>query len=185
SIKVSSTVAPHNHWAFDEAVENIVEKLVPLYRQANNASPKKFINLDMEEYKDLELTIAVYTKLLSREEFKDLRTGIVLQAYLPDALGAMIGLQEFAAARVAEGGAPIKVRVVKGANLPMETMEADLHGWPLATWHSKQDSDTSYKQVLEYALRPDHIGNVQIGIAGHNLFDIALAWLLAKARGVT
>ena len=185
SIKVSSTVAPHNHWAFDEAVENIVEKLVPLYRQANNASPKKFINLDVEEYKDLELTIAVYTKLLSREEFKDLRTGIVLQAYLPDALGAMIGLQEFAAARVAEGGAPIKVRVVKGANLPMETMEADLHGWPLATWHSKQDSDTSYKQVLEYALRPDHIGNVQIGIAGHNLFDIALAWLLAKARGVT
>lgn len=185
SIKVSSTVAPHNHWAFDEAVENIVDKLVPLYRQANNATPKKFINLDMEEYKDLELTIAVYQKLLSLPEFKNLRTGIVLQAYLPDALGAMIGLQQFAAARVAEGGAPVKVRVVKGANLPMETMEADLHGWPLATWHTKQDSDTSYKQVLEYALRPQHIDNVQIGIAGHNLFDIALAWLLAKARAVT
>ncbi|MCZ4150238.1 hypothetical protein BZG21_38270, partial [Escherichia coli] len=79
----------------------------------------------------------------------------------------------------------IKVRVVKGANLPMETMEADIHGWPLATWHTKQDSDTSYKSVLEYALRPEHVENIRIGIAGHNLFDVALAWLLAKSRNVT
>ncbi|WP_371931477.1 proline dehydrogenase family protein [Glutamicibacter sp. MNS18] len=184
SIKVSSTVAPHNHWAFDEAVENIISKLRPLYAMANQGPQKKFINLDMEEYKDLELTIAVFTKLLSLDEFKDLPAGIVLQAYLPDALGAMMQLQEFAAARVADGGAPIKVRVVKGANLPMETMEADIHGWPLATWHTKQDSDTSYKAVLEYALRPDHVRNVRIGVAGHNLFDIALSWLLAKSRGV-
>ncbi|MGP9783977.1 bifunctional proline dehydrogenase/L-glutamate gamma-semialdehyde dehydrogenase [Glutamicibacter sp. AOP12-B1-11] len=184
SIKVSSTVAPHNHWAFDEAVEHIVDKLRPLYELANNASAKKFINLDMEEFKDLELTIAVFTKLLSLPEFKDLSAGIVLQAYLPDALGAMIELQEFSAARVAAGGAPIKVRVVKGANLPMEIMEADIHGWPLATCHSKQDTDTSYKSVLEYALRPEHVQNVRIGIAGHNLFDVALGWLLAKARGV-
>lgn len=185
SIKVSSTVAPHNHWAFDEAVEHIVEKLSPLYELAARSPKKKFINLDMEEYKDLELTIAVFTQILSKPEFKDLPAGIVLQAYLPDALSAMIELQEFTAARVADGGAPIKVRVVKGANLPMETMEADIHGWPLATWHTKQDSDTSYKSVLEYALRPEHVKNVRIGVAGHNLFDVALAWLLAKARNVT
>ncbi len=61
SIKVSSTVAPHNHWAFDEAVEHIVEKLSPLYELAAKSPKKKFINLDMEEYKDLELTIAVFT----------------------------------------------------------------------------------------------------------------------------
>ncbi len=184
SIKVSSTVAPHNHWAFDEAVEHIVEKLRPLYELANKSAKKKFINLDMEEFKDLELTIAVFTKILGLPEFKELSAGIVLQAYLPDALGAMIELQEFSAARVSQGGAPVKVRVVKGANLPMEIMEADIHGWPLATWHSKQDTDTSYKAVLEYALRPGHVENVRIGIAGHNLFDIALAWLLAKARDV-
>ena len=185
SIKVSSTVAPHNHWAFDEAVEHIVQKLQPLYQLAASSPKKKFINLDMEEYKDLELTMAVFTKILSKPEFKELPAGIVLQAYLPDALGAMIQLQEFSAARVADGGAPIKVRVVKGANLPMETMEADIHGWPLATWHTKQDSDTSYKSVLEYALRPEHVENIRIGIAGHNLFDVALAWLLAKSRNVT
>lgn len=186
SIKVSSTVAPHSPWAFDEAVADAAEALLPLYRIAAKGGPggQKFINLDMEEYKDLDLTIAVFTSILDRPEFQGLEAGIVLQAYLPDALSAMMRLQEWAAARVASGGAPIKVRVVKGANLPMETVDAETHGWPLATWSSKQESDSSYKAVLDYSLRPEHIGNVRVGVAGHNLFDIALAWLLANKRGV-
>ncbi|MDO5863244.1 MULTISPECIES: bifunctional proline dehydrogenase/L-glutamate gamma-semialdehyde dehydrogenase [Paenarthrobacter] len=185
SIKESSTVAPHSPWAFDEAVDHVVEKLTPLYRLAASFPKPKFINLDMEEYKDLSMTIAVFKRILDMPEFLNLEAGIVLQAYLPDALGAMQELQEWAAARRAKGGAPIKVRVVKGANLPMEQVEASLHDWPLATWGSKQDSDTSYKSVINYALTPEHIDAVRIGVAGHNLFDVAFAWLLAKQRGVT
>ena len=183
SIKVSSTVAPHNHWAFDEAVDHIEQQLVPLYRIAKAASPQKFINLDMEEYKDLDITIAVFKRILEREEFLGLEAGIVLQAYLPDALAVMIDLQEWASARVAAGGAPIKVRVVKGANLPMEHVDAAIHGWPVATWETKQASDTSYKAVLDFALTPERVQAVKVGVAGHNLFDVALAWLLAKRRG--
>jgi RHH-type proline utilization regulon transcriptional repressor/proline dehydrogenase/delta 1-pyrroline-5-carboxylate dehydrogenase len=184
SIKVSSTVAPHSAWAFDEAVEHVVEKLTPLFARAASFPKAKFINLDMEEYKDLDLTIAVFTRILDQPQFKNLEAGIVLQAYLPDALSAMIRLQDWAAARRAGGGAAIKVRVVKGANLPMEQVEASLHGWPLATWGSKQDSDTNYKRVLSYALQPERARNIRIGVAGHNLFDIAFAWLLARQRGV-
>lgn len=188
SIKVSSTVAPHSAWAFDEAVEHVVEKLTPLFARAasyaSTGQKAKFINLDMEEYKDLDMTIAVFTRILDKPEFKNLEAGIVLQAYLPDALSAMIRLQDWAAARRAEGGAAIKVRVVKGANLPMEQVEASLHDWPLATWGTKQDSDTNYKRVINYSLHPDRIRNIRIGVAGHNLFDIAFAWLLAKQRGI-
>ncbi|WP_022908119.1 proline dehydrogenase family protein [Curtobacterium sp. B18] len=184
SIKVSSTVHPHSPWAFDHAVEDIIAKLRPLFRRAAAASPQKFINLDMEEYKDLDLTIAVFTKLLDEPEFTSLEAGIVLQAYLPDALAAMEQLQEWSAARRARGGAGIKVRLVKGANLPMEQVEASVHGWPLATWHTKQDSDTNYKRVLDWALTPARIENVRVGVAGHNLFDVAHAWLLAGERGV-
>ena len=183
SIKVSSTVAPHSPWAFDEAVRHAADALLPLYRTA--ATRGTFINLDMEEYKDLDLTIAVFTALLDRDEFRTLPAGIVLQAYLPDALGAMMRLQEWSAARVARGGAAVKVRVVKGANLPMERVDAEGHGWPLATWPTKEATDASYKAVLDYALRPEHTANVRIGLAGHNLFDIALAWLLAERRGIT
>ncbi|NKX52506.1 bifunctional proline dehydrogenase/L-glutamate gamma-semialdehyde dehydrogenase, partial [Arthrobacter deserti] len=184
SIKVSATVAPPSPWAFGERGGHVGASLAPLYRQAASAPGRKFINLDMEEYKDLDLTIAVFTRLLDRPEFRDLEAGIVLQAYLPDAPGAMIRRQEWAAARRAGGGAPIKVRVVKGANLPMERVEASLHGWPLATWGSKQETDTNYKRLINYALEPERVRSVRIGVAGHNLFDVAFAWLLARRRGV-
>ncbi len=184
SIKVSATVPPHSPWAFDDAVDHVVHSLLPLFTLAATSPTKKFINLDMEEYRDLELTIAVFTRLLDRPELLDLEAGIVLQAYLPDALGAMIRLQDWARTRKERGGAGIKVRLVKGANLPMEHVEAALHGWPLATWSTKQDTDTNYKRVLNYALHPDRAENVRIGVAGHNLFDIAYAWTLAGRRGV-
>ncbi|GAB4004282.1 bifunctional proline dehydrogenase/L-glutamate gamma-semialdehyde dehydrogenase [Nocardioides ultimimeridianus] len=187
SIKVSSPVAPHAPWAYDQAVAEVVERLLPLYRYAaeqSAAGRRKFINLDMEEYHDLDITIEVFQRLLERDELLGLEAGIVLQAYLPDAMSAMIGLQDWAAARRARGGAPIKVRLVKGANLPMERVQAELHGWPLVTWGSKQESDTSYKNVLDYALTPERVANVRVGVAGHNLFDIAHAWILAGERGV-
>ncbi|AIY01810.1 proline dehydrogenase/pyrroline-5-carboxylate dehydrogenase [Arthrobacter sp. PAMC 25486] len=185
SIKESSTVAPHSPWAFDDAVNHVVDKLTPLYTLANSFPKPKFINLDMEEYKDLGMTIAVFKRILDKPEFKHLEAGIVLQAYLPDTLAAMIDLQEWAAVRRADGGAPVKVRIVKGANLPMEQVQASVNGWPLATWGTKQDSDTNYKRIVNYALTPEHINNVHVGVAGHNLFDVAHAWLLAKQRGIS
>ena len=185
SVKVSAMVGPHSAWGFDEAVEAIVERLTPLFRLAASSPTPKFINLDMEEYRDLDLTMAVFMRLLDEPEFEKLEAGIVLQAYLPDSFAAMIRLQEWAAARRARGGAGIKVRLVKGANLSMERVDAEIHGWPLATWGTKQDSDTHYKRILDYALEPERIANVRLGIAGHNLFDIAHSWLLATERGVT
>ncbi|WP_308798437.1 bifunctional proline dehydrogenase/L-glutamate gamma-semialdehyde dehydrogenase [Agromyces silvae] len=187
SVKVSSVVSQLSMWSFDDAVEKVAEKLTPLYRLAANSAAKgtpKFINLDMEEYRDLDLTIAVFQRLLDEPQFQQLEAGIVLQTYLPDALGAMQRLTEWALARRAGGGAAIKVRVVKGANLAMEQVDAAIHGWPVATYSTKQDSDTNYKRVLHWSMTPEHTHAVKLGIAGHNLFDIAHAWLTAKQRGV-
>jgi RHH-type proline utilization regulon transcriptional repressor/proline dehydrogenase/delta 1-pyrroline-5-carboxylate dehydrogenase len=184
SIKVSAIAANLSMWAFDETVERVVRRLLPLYRYAAASTTPKFLNLDMEEYRDLDLTLAVFTALLDREELLGLEAGIVLQAYLPDALSAMQGLQAWSAERRARGGAPIKVRVVKGANLLMERVDAALHGWPLATLPTKQATDTNYKRVLDWAMTPARTDAVRLGVAGHNLFDIAFAWLLAEDRGV-
>ncbi|HEY9365741.1 MAG TPA: bifunctional proline dehydrogenase/L-glutamate gamma-semialdehyde dehydrogenase [Agromyces sp.] len=184
SIKVSSVVSQLSMWSFDEAVAKVVAKLTPLYELAAKSRTPKFINLDMEEYRDLDLTIAVFTTLLDQPQLRGLEAGIVLQTYLPDALGAMQELTAWAKNRRAEGGAPIKVRVVKGANLAMEHVDAAVHGWPLATYDSKQDSDTNYKRVLDWSLTPERTDAVKLGVAGHNLFDVAHAWLTARERGV-
>ena len=183
SLKVSSVVAPHSPWGFDASVAAIVAELEPVYEAALRTGT--FVNLDMEEYRDLDLTVEVFTRLLSQPRFANLHAGIVLQAYLPDAMGAYDRLLEFARERVAQGGAPIKVRVVKGANLSMEKVDAEWHGWPLATWHSKEETDAQYKRILERALTVANTAAVRVGVAGHNLFDLAYAWLLAQERGVT
>jgi RHH-type proline utilization regulon transcriptional repressor/proline dehydrogenase/delta 1-pyrroline-5-carboxylate dehydrogenase len=184
SIKVSAVSSQLNLWAFDETVDRVVARLTPLYEFAADAGTAKFINLDMEEFHDLDLTMAVFQRLLEQPRLRNLEAGIVLQAYLPDALAAMQRLTAWALARRAAGGAGIKVRLVKGANLAMERVDAIVHGWPLATWPNKQQTDTNYLRVLDWSLTPQHTDAVRIGVAGHNLFDIAYAWLLAKVRGV-
>ncbi len=92
-------------------------------------------------------------------------------------LGALERLTEWAlSARRAAGGAGIKVRVVKGANLAMEHVDAIMHDWPLATMARKvRDADTNYKRVLSRAFTPERTDAVRIGVAGHNLFDLAYA----------
>ena len=184
SIKVSSVASQLSMWAFDETVSRVVERLTPLYELAALSPTAKFINLDMEEYRDLDLTVAVFQRLLEQPNLHRLEAGIVLQAYLPDALSALQGLTAWATARRTAGGASIKVRIVKGANLAMEQVDAALHGWPLATFGSKLESDTNYKRVLDWAFTPERTDAVRIGVAGHNLFDVAFAWLLAKQRHV-
>ena len=186
SLKVSSVVPQLSHWGFDRTAERVVERLLPLYETAaTKGTGKMFINLDMEVYSDLELTIEVFQRLLNKPQLKNLEAGIVIQAYLPDALGAIQRLSEWSGQRVADGGAQIKVRLVKGANLAMENVDAEMHGWPLATMESKQATDTNYKRVLTWLFHPERMRGMRLGVAGHNLFDIAFAHLLAAERGVT
>ncbi|MDR7384039.1 proline dehydrogenase family protein [Promicromonospora iranensis] len=183
SVKVSSVAAQLVTWDLEGSRDRVVERLLPLYRAARDHDV--FLNLDMEEYRDLALTTAVFTEILGRDEFRDLEAGIVLQAYLPDGLGALDGLTEFATQRVANGGARIKVRIVKGANLAMEHVEAALHDWPQAPYPTKPDVDANYVRMLDHALRPERAHAVRIGAASHNLFHVALAILLGRARGVS
>ncbi len=187
SVKVSAIASQLSMWAFDETVDYVVDRLAPLYAEAASAPPgSRFINLDMEEYRDLNLTVEVFIRLLTRPELLHYEGGIALQAYLPDALGAMGRLAAFSAERVARGGAGIKVRLVKGANLAMERVRAETAGWPLATWPSKLETDVNYKRVLWTTMRPDAMARsgLRLGVAGHNLFDIAFAHVLAHRRAV-
>jgi len=193
SIKVSSVASRINMWSYDETVTYVVDRLRPLYRQAMEqagseeeaARGAKFINLDMEEYNDLNLTIDVFMRLLSEEEFHQLSAGIVIQAYLPDALPAIQRLSEFARSRVEAGGAEIKVRLVKGANLAMERVHAELANWPLTVNPTKQATDANYKRILHWTLTSENTAGLRLGVAGHNLFDIAFAHELSVARGLT
>ncbi len=138
----------------------------------------------MEEYRDLDLTVTAFREVLDEDEFLPLPAGVVLQAYLPDSHRAQRALVAWATERCGRGGAPIKLRVVKGANLAMERIEADLHGWPQTPYLTKREVDANWKRMVEYGCRPDHARAVHLGIASHNLFDVAYGLLLREEAGV-
>ena len=192
SIKISTIFSQINPIAYDWSVEQISLKLEKIYQAAmensfiNKDGKKefKFINLDMEEYRDVNLTIDVFIKTLSLAEFKNLHAGIVLQTYIPETLIYVKKLYAWAKQRVDNGGAPIKVRLVKGANQEMEQTESSLRGWPCVTYLNKPQSDANFKVLMDFLLNKDVAKYIHVGIASHNLFDQALAFLLSKQRGV-
>jgi RHH-type proline utilization regulon transcriptional repressor/proline dehydrogenase/delta 1-pyrroline-5-carboxylate dehydrogenase len=193
SVKISTIYSQIHSLAFDHSVSVLEERLSRLYRAARDNTfvrgdgtrTPKFVNLDMEEYRDLEITTAAFKRTLEQSDLHGLSAGIVLQAYLPDSHSKQRDLTQWARKRVAEGGSPIKIRIVKGANMEMEQVESSLHNWPLAPYDNKLDVDANYKRMVEYGMAPENIQAVHLGIASHNLFDLAFAYTLAKHNNVT
>jgi RHH-type proline utilization regulon transcriptional repressor/proline dehydrogenase/delta 1-pyrroline-5-carboxylate dehydrogenase len=183
SVKISAVAAGLSLVDFAGSVERISAPLRRLYRLAASYDPPKLVNLDMEEHRDLDLTVESFISVLGDAEFSSLTAGLALQAYLPDSHGALDRLLPWAAERRAAGGAPIRVRLVKGANLAMERVDAEAHGWPAPSYPTKADTDASYVALLERLVEAARRGEVQVGVASHNLFDVALALVVAERWG--
>lgn len=192
SVKISTIFSQINLLGWDKTLEVLSDRLRQLYRvaksnqfvRADGSRSPKFVNLDMEEYRDLRLTVDLFKKVLSEPEFHDFSAGIVLQAYLPDSHEYQKELTIWAMDRIKNKGAPIKIRIVKGANLAMEQFEASLRGWPQAPYTDKISVDANYKRMVTYGCLPEHAKAVHIGVGSHNLFDIAYALLLRAEYGV-
>lgn len=192
SIKISGIYAQINPLNYAQNKIDLCERLTHIYQQSidfpyideNGTASSKFVNLDMEEYKDTELTLDVFETVLSLPQFKNYTAGIVVQAYLPDAWHFQTELLDFAKARVAEGGAPLKMRLVKGANLQMESIISSLKGWENPVLRSKVEVDANYLHILDRALEPENAKAMHIGVASHNSFSIGYAYLLSKKNGV-
>lgn len=192
SIKISTLYSQISALAREDTVATLCERLELLYRTAAQARFRrpdgtdvpKFVYLDMEEYRDLALTTEVFMRTLDRPGLRDVQAGIVLQAYVPDSYRHQRELTAWAQRRVADGGAPITLRLVKGANMESERCEASLRDWPQAPYRTKRETDANYKRMVETALAPANLDAVRVGIASHNLFDLAYPLVLAVEAGV-
>ena len=104
SIKVSSIVDHLPLWAAAQTVDHIVETLLPLYLDSARSDRPTFLNMDMEEYQDLELTLQVFEKLLDRPELEQLpRRHRAARPTCPTPRRAMARVRRFAERRVADG----------------------------------------------------------------------------------
>lgn len=192
SIKISTIYSQISTLDWEGTIHILADRLKQLYRKsmehtfqrADGTRAHKFVNLDMEEYKDLHLTKELFQRVLDEKEFMSLSAGIVLQAYIPDSFLIQQELTQWAMQRRSRGGAPIKIRIVKGANLAMEQVEASLRHWEQTPYKTKLEVDANYKRMVVYGSKKAHAEAVHLGIASHNLFDIAYAMLLRAEHGV-
>ena len=99
SIKITSLYSQIDPLNFRASAEAVKERLRPIFRKAQ--ATDAFVNLDLEQFRYRDLTLAVFKELLEEEEFASYdQAGLVVQAYLRDAEDDVHGLIEWARERI-------------------------------------------------------------------------------------
>lgn len=191
SIKISTLYSQISPLARAHTVSVLCDRLERLIRTADRARftrpdgtvVPKFVYLDMEEYRDKELTAEAFMRTLDRKGLERVRSGIALQSYIPDSFRTLQKLQAWARQRVAAGGGRITIRLVKGANMESERAESSVRGWPQAPYQTKLETDANYKRMVHEVMKPENLAAMDVGVASHNLFDLAYGLVLAHEAG--
>ena len=182
SVKISALCAGLDVLAFDhELAPHRRPPARRLRRRPRRSDPPVFVNLDMEEYRDLHLTVDAFTTrarraAVPRPARRDRPAGVPARHPRRRSTTSLAWVAD----RHGAGGAPVKVRLVKGANLAMEHVDAELGGWTPAPYATKAEVDASYKALLDRLLDAAAGGGLHVGVASHNLFDVA--WALGEIR---
>lgn len=191
SVKISTIYSQISPLAREHTLSVLADRLELLFRAAAKGTFErstgevvpKFVYLDMEEYRDLHLTAEAFIRALNLPGLHNVRAGIVLQAYIPDSYQVQQRINSWARDRVAAGGAPITIRIVKGANMEMERVEASARDWPQAPYKTKLETDANYKRMMHEGLKPENLQAARLGLASHNLFTLAYGLIAATRAG--
>ena len=117
--------------------------------------------------------------MLEEPEFRDWPdVGIVVQAYQPDAENELRMLREWVERR----GAPITIRLVKGAYWDFEVFTARRLGWPEPVFLEKWQSDASFERCARYLI--EHHEQLRPAFGSHNVRSLAHAIAAAEVRGL-
>ena len=158
-------------------VERLAQRVRPLLRRAKELNA--FINFDLEQWSLHEITYRLFERLAAEPEFAQWpNLGIVVQAYLyhsGDDVDRLIALAK-------RRGAPLTVRLVKGAYWDYEVIHARLHGYECPVFTQKTYTDANYERL---ALRLIENRDYLHGAFGtHNLRSIASTLVRAENAGL-
>ena len=157
-------------------MEEAIDRLVPVLAAAKRHGVTLNFDTEHDESKDAIFTL-VRTIGERWPDGPDL--GCVVQAYRRDAETDLTTMIEWSRRRVADGAAPLQIRLVKGAYWDAETIAARANGWPSPVWTDKAETDRNYEHLTGLLMAA--AGAVRPAIASHNVRSIAYAATLARA----
>ncbi|MFT4260415.1 proline dehydrogenase family protein, partial [Microbacterium sp.] len=181
SLAVRQALPPMAPWAFDETVERAAEALLPLYGEGVETGTT--ICLDATGPGDLDLTIAVFTRILEHPSLLAAEAAMSLPTWSRDALPAARELAAWARERAERGGAPITLRLDHSDDLAGARAASLVHRWQEGVHESAADADAALLRVLDESLAGEGPRAVRVEVCVHDLGLLAYARLRAEECG--
>ena len=174
SLKLTSLTPHFDPIHPERSIEEVAARLRPILRTARDLGA--YVHVDMEQYTYRALTFELFKRVLAEADFRDWSdVGIVVQTYQPDAEDELRDLLQWVETR----GAPITVRLVKGAYWDSEVLTARGLGWPEPVYLQKWRSDAAYERCARFLM--EHHDKLRPAIASHNIRSLAHAIAAAEA----
>ena len=166
SLKLTALYSQFDALAPEQSAEHVKERLRRIFRLAQEQGA--FVTVDMEQYRYKDLTLRVFKEILEEDEFHAWpHAGIVMQAYLRETEQDAHDLLVWAKRR----GAPIGVRLVRGAYWDYETVIARQRGWPVPVFTHKWETDENFERLVVLLL--ENYQHIRPAVGTHNVRSIA------------
>ncbi|MGH9139439.1 MAG: proline dehydrogenase family protein, partial [Acidimicrobiales bacterium] len=176
SIKPTALAIHYEPLSGDVGIDDAKVRLRPILRLAKERDAH--VHFDMEHADVKDLTLRLFRELLDEDEFREVHTGVVIQAYLKDSRDDLAEVIAWSARRPV----PVTVRLVKGAYWDTETVEARAEGWPVPVYEHKVETDANFERCVH--LLHDHHGDVRAAFGSHNLRSLAYSVAYARKLGI-
>ena len=173
SLKISAMFSQIDPVDVKGSVAALKKRVLPLFLRAKEKNV--YLNVDLEQWAYHDITYDLFEDIVTTPELRSWpHVAIVIQGYLKASQKDAERLVSIAKSR----GAPVGVRLVKGAYWDYETVLSKQQGWECPVYGVKAETDANYERLTRYLLQNhQHIG---AAFGSHNLRSLTHAVVLAK-----
>jgi RHH-type proline utilization regulon transcriptional repressor/proline dehydrogenase/delta 1-pyrroline-5-carboxylate dehydrogenase len=177
SVKISA-LSPHLDPIDPEgSYRSVAARLRPILDLAMRL-PASLI-FDMEQADTKTLLVEIFTRLFAEPSYKDYPyAGLALQAYHRETARDI----EELLAWVRQRGAPITIRLVKGAYWDSDTIRYRQRGWTVPLFEQKVLTDSNYEALTRLLLSQTSV--IRPAFGTHNLRTLAYIEAVAESLGL-
>jgi len=134
---------------------------------------------DMEQAETKTLLLEIFTRLFAEPSYKVYPyAGLALQAYHRETARDIEGLLSW----VRQRGAPITIRLVKGAYWDSDTIRYRQRGWAVPLFEHKMETDANYESLTHLMLSQSSV--IRPAFGTHNLRTLAHIEAVAESLGL-
>lgn len=178
SVKLSALYSQTGVLNFERSVDVLSDRLITILRSAKRVGALVYV--DAEDSGNNSIIYQVFKRVFGSQEFKDFPyPGIVIQAYARNAAERVEEMLSFARSR----GAPIGIRLVKGAYWDFERVVSAQNHWEFPLWEHKRESDACYEHLSRILLDNHELCLPAFG--SHNIRSLSHACCYAESKGLS